>query len=114
MPCSTNTMNTAADTRKTPLKMLTQPSHKKFCCPCMTPVNIGISRENNITSSSSHSAIGLDKCQLATICFWKHNVTAEPASQSNIVPSQAARMVLRNCRSRPVASAFAVCCVNTI
>ena len=58
--------------------------------------------------------MGLDRCQPATMDLWNHSVTAEAASQNNIVPSHAARMALRNRRSPPVASACAVCCAKTI
>ena len=95
--------------------MFDQPSQKKFCCPCITPQNIGSQNENNTTSSVIHNPAGFVICQRARMSACQTNAADDQRrSHSPNVPSHASRIMPASSRSRFVASALAVCCANTI
>ena len=75
---------------------------------------MGVHSENKITAITTASTAGLARCQPATIWLLKPNTATPPSAHRTKVPTHAARIIAVSCRSRFVASALAVWCVNTI
>ena len=108
------TKKTAPISRAAPPRMDDQPIQKKSCRPCSKPPNIGAHKEASSSSNVTHNPSSFGRCQPATIFLRNTNTTAAPSAHTPKVHNQVSRIKLASCRSRPVASACAACCTNTI
>ncbi len=109
-----NTLKAPPTIRPKPPNIVAHPSQKKACRPCKTPLNNGIQMDINITGNVTHRPQASASSQRFTISPGKMTTTTAPTSHTKNVHNHTSRIMPDNCRSRPVASAWAHCCANTV
>ena len=106
--------NEATMIRAIPLLIMLQPSHRKFCWPCMTPQKMGVQSVNSTMGKVTQIATGLLSCQRAMSEFCSSKTTTAPITQRMVVISQRMRMTVDSSPRQSFARARAVCWASTI